>query len=240
MNYRIVCSLAVLCFYINASAQAASFDCQKAKSINEQLICSDAELSKIDEELAITYKEALKRTTNPKDLAANQRDEWRRREKECASKDCLINWFAQRKASLEKVSSQPKDLIAELQKKYSQDITFSSPRAAQIVNSYNIDCKSNDGRYLPLINLLYTSLAASGGKWKTKLFVENRGEEVRIYESGYFLDGRKMEGGGVKFEINRWGELIPHLGITTEAILNACYGSYGRIWVTPQINSNGR
>ena len=54
-----------------SGAHSASFDCQKAKSVNERLICEDAELSKLDDELAFAYKEALRKSSNPKELVAN-------------------------------------------------------------------------------------------------------------------------------------------------------------------------
>lgn len=41
------------------STQAASFDCAKAATKVEKLICSDADLSKLDEELSVAYKTAL-------------------------------------------------------------------------------------------------------------------------------------------------------------------------------------
>ena len=79
---------------------SASFNCQKAMSVSERLICDDAELSKLDDEAALAYKEALRNSANPKEVVASQRDAWRQREKECSSKACLIEWFAQRKSSL--------------------------------------------------------------------------------------------------------------------------------------------
>ena len=42
------------------TAQAASFDCKKAKSKLEKRVCSDPALSKADEQLAKAYNEALK------------------------------------------------------------------------------------------------------------------------------------------------------------------------------------
>ena len=48
-----------------ATTQAASFDCAKAKSDTEKLICGDAALSTLDEELSRAYKKA---TANPRDM----------------------------------------------------------------------------------------------------------------------------------------------------------------------------
>ncbi len=42
------------------TAYSASFDCTKAKSTVEKAICTDTELSKLDEDLSKVYKDALK------------------------------------------------------------------------------------------------------------------------------------------------------------------------------------
>lgn len=83
---------------LSTGAHSASFDCQKAKSINEKLICQDEDLSKLDDELSVIYKSAIAKSETPKDLIANQRTAWKQREAECSSKSCLLDWFAQRKA----------------------------------------------------------------------------------------------------------------------------------------------
>lgn len=83
---------------LSTEAYSASFDCQKAKSINEKLICQDEDLSKLDDELAVIYKSAIAKYETPKNLIVNQRIAWKQREEECSSKSCLLDWFAQRKA----------------------------------------------------------------------------------------------------------------------------------------------
>lgn len=48
------------------SASAASFDCKKAKSKVDKLICATPELSKADDELGAAFNEALKALAGPK------------------------------------------------------------------------------------------------------------------------------------------------------------------------------
>ena len=57
-------------------AQAASFDCNKAASTTEKLICSDAETSALDGKLQGAYKAALAATDayGKKALAEEQRN----------------------------------------------------------------------------------------------------------------------------------------------------------------------
>jgi uncharacterized protein len=49
---------------LQGAAQAASFDCAKAQSKVEKIICADAELSKLDEDLATAYWLAIRNHTN--------------------------------------------------------------------------------------------------------------------------------------------------------------------------------
>ncbi len=52
-------SLGMILFFYIQVGNAASFDCNKAKSPVEKAICTDSELSKLDEDLSQTYKAAL-------------------------------------------------------------------------------------------------------------------------------------------------------------------------------------
>ena len=97
---------AISLLVFNSTTYAASFDCQKAKSINERLICEDAELSKLDDENVSAYKDALRKSSNPNELIANQRDAWKYRENKCSSKACLVDWYSQRQSYLNATSSQ--------------------------------------------------------------------------------------------------------------------------------------
>jgi TPR repeat protein len=92
-----IIGFSLLLLALTPNTYSASFDCQKAQSANERLICDDTELSKLDDELELAYKDALRKSSNPKELLSNQRDAWKRREKECSSKACLANWFSERK-----------------------------------------------------------------------------------------------------------------------------------------------
>lgn len=113
----------LLILTLASSSHSASFDCKKAKSINEHLICEDEDLSKLDDELAFIYKEALRKSLNQKELTANQRDAWRHRENECSSKACLVEWFSQRKTYLSATNSQPTDQLSTAYLPWTLDVT---------------------------------------------------------------------------------------------------------------------
>ena len=119
--------------------------------------------------------------------------------------------------------------VDELKAKYGKNIIFADKQAKRIVLGFVIDCNS-ETRVLPLINMLYArvdAIESSGNGSKFISIAESRGREVRIYDHMKTSDGQEME--KLAFEINQWGELIPH-GISTAPILNACAGSQGPIW----------
>ena len=121
------------------------------------------------------------------------------------------------------------DYVADLEKNHGKRLIFVTPEAEDIVSSFNIGCKTEDGRYVPLRNLLLARLKETdSSKITVTTKVDNRGADIRIIDVVKDMDKILME--DIVMEINQWGELIP-LTITTEAILNTCFGAYGPIWV---------
>ena len=70
------------------TACAASFDCDKASTKVENLICKNSGLSKLDEDLGASYSKALKTVSNPFALRLQQR-EWIKLRNQCTDKSCL-------------------------------------------------------------------------------------------------------------------------------------------------------
>lgn len=123
--------------------------------------------------------------------------------------------------------------IAGLQRKYRDNLIFSSAGAKGIVMTYAVACPTKETRSLPLKNLIFTQMDQVNRMGGTaKFFVENRGNEIRIFQAIY-KDGKSMGNPEIAYEINSWGEMRPY-ALTKMALLNTCYGSAGPIWITPQ------
>lgn len=91
----------VVCLAISSgTAAAASFDCKKAKTSAEKLICATPELSKADEELAREYKAARQATKNGKALREAQAAWLRNTRNACADAACMLAAYKQRVAEL--------------------------------------------------------------------------------------------------------------------------------------------
>lgn len=79
---------------------APSFDCKKARSASEKTICGDAELSRMDRELAELYRAARAAAKDPQAFRQAAAEEWRIREESCRDRGCLIQWYQKRKLQL--------------------------------------------------------------------------------------------------------------------------------------------
>jgi hypothetical protein len=85
---------------ISANRVSPSFDCTKARSDSEKLICKDSKLSSLDSELSKIYERAKAQTLNPAAFKKQNIAEWKWREINCHTKECLLDWYARRKAQL--------------------------------------------------------------------------------------------------------------------------------------------
>ena len=71
MNRKVLSILGGL--LLSFTVHAASFDCAQASAKVENIICGDAELSKLDEELSTTYKTCLQDAKHAKAIKESQR-----------------------------------------------------------------------------------------------------------------------------------------------------------------------
>ena len=77
-----------------------SFDCRKARSATEKMICSDAQLARLDSELGWLHARASSSSRNRWAFRQQSEQEWKRREATCRDRDCLVRWYAQRRQQL--------------------------------------------------------------------------------------------------------------------------------------------
>lgn len=88
------------------SARAATFDCTKALTHIEKTICSDKELSAMDDRLGRLYKDVLAHPSNAASVKTEQKA-WLALRDQCANPDCLKKAYADRIAALSGTSAPP-------------------------------------------------------------------------------------------------------------------------------------
>ena len=78
-----------------------SFDCALARSPAERRICADAELSQLDRDLGRLHARAKNSTADGAAFRRQNEREWRRRESVCGGdRECLLDWYADRREQL--------------------------------------------------------------------------------------------------------------------------------------------
>jgi uncharacterized protein len=92
----------------SAEPVRASFDCGKARSRAERIICSDGELARQDRELGRLYARARDAAPDSAAFRRQNEQEWRRRETTCDDRECLLRWYAQRRSQLNAELSLPR------------------------------------------------------------------------------------------------------------------------------------
>jgi uncharacterized protein YecT (DUF1311 family) len=83
-----------------STAPVASFDCNKASSTQEKLICTNPALGEADLKLSIAYKTALQKSTNPEQLKKDQINWMKTNRNLCTDSQCLMTSISSRTSAL--------------------------------------------------------------------------------------------------------------------------------------------
>lgn len=79
---------------------AASFDCAKARSAQEKMICSDRDLARLDVDLSAAYRKAREAATDAKALQTEQLQWLKSTREACSDKACLADAYKSRMVQL--------------------------------------------------------------------------------------------------------------------------------------------
>lgn len=99
---RVVLACALVFLYLPATpARSASFNCTKSSAEVERMICADAQLSALDDELAETYRVAMKKMGQERGtrLGGNQ-IAWLKSRDACKDRLCVETMYRTRRAML--------------------------------------------------------------------------------------------------------------------------------------------
>ena len=81
---------------VATASHSAGFDCGKASTKVEKLICQDTELSELDSRMSDVYEQALTRTNEASQLKEQQRRWLRDVRNQCSDLSCLKSTYTQR------------------------------------------------------------------------------------------------------------------------------------------------
>jgi len=97
-----------------STACAASFDCTKATTKVEKMICANAGLSKLDGELGKAYFKVLKTFHGMPSIRQKQR-EWLKKRNKCGEVECLKSRYQERIAVLKRVRTPSKQELQRME-----------------------------------------------------------------------------------------------------------------------------
>lgn len=83
----------VLGLFFSVTSQAASFDCTKASSKIEKIICTDKYLSKMDEDLAAAYKRG-QQNDKQADFLRREQMVWLKGRNNCTDAACVRCFYS--------------------------------------------------------------------------------------------------------------------------------------------------
>lgn len=99
--YKTIWFLVLLATLAAAESKAASFDCAKASTRSERLICSDRKLQELDEKVTVAYRTAYSAASDKQGLKAEQ-FEWLKQRDVCETSDCIAEAYQSRIYALKK------------------------------------------------------------------------------------------------------------------------------------------
>jgi len=99
MIYQQKTTIFLVLFLMAFKSHAVSFDCAKASTLVEKTVCSDKELSDLDDLLMQSYKNAMSNATNKKALKAAQLA-WLKTRNRCQDVGCLKKAYGERTKQL--------------------------------------------------------------------------------------------------------------------------------------------
>lgn len=88
-------SATALWLMLGCSVHAASFDCKKAQTSVEKLICADVDLSKLDEDMAVAYTNSANVSGGATSTRQRQK-QWLKERNVCVDAACLKNAYLSR------------------------------------------------------------------------------------------------------------------------------------------------
>lgn len=97
--------LVVFPLFLTAKAQGTSFDCEKATTKVEKLICADSELSRLDEEMSAVYKTTLQDEKHADSVRKAQK-QWLKERNVCSDAACVKRAYETRLHGLSSLTTR--------------------------------------------------------------------------------------------------------------------------------------
>jgi uncharacterized protein len=210
----------LLIFYVSLG-YSASFDCNRANTAVEKLICGDNELSKLDDELNNVYKSALmKLKANDRQNLLEEQKSWLKYTRAlCDDLTCLKKTYAQRIKELSRSDLNFSDTLESFEQdgEHYNIVTLHDPNYR--ISSFNEDLsKRNEGKIVGCYMLIDVPVGTAHGNHSYGGFCTliNGSKKTNV-----LICNDDMVGNFQMFEINK---ATPEKKDLIEFTISNCYG----------------
>lgn len=192
---------------MGGTAQAASFDCAKASTKVEHLICDNPEILKLDEEMAASYKAALQDQSKADSLRQAQK-QWIKGRNACEDTACVKRTYESRLLFLRNADTQAKAVAGGVNKpKAHYDLLMSEDDAVckPVLEEYNKNIQLDLYKPDPPRAYPWPVPPKLAVEWKVKPWSKAIPERERLSLEGMYSIIEADVGGDGKVEtIVRW------------------------------------
>jgi uncharacterized protein YecT (DUF1311 family) len=181
---------------IPATGYPASFDCKKAKSEVEKMICTDPEISKLDDQLTALYMSALASASNEDDRGGIKRKQrnWLRSRDTCRDRNCVQARYEQQIRSVTvKVGNAPtareedrrRDPYAEfysLARRASYRLVYSAAHICEAIRHSLLD--NVRGKIPDIYSQVPWTADPSGSRWNARIKLRYADDQIMSTSEG--------------------------------------------------------
>lgn len=114
----------ISCLLFSSASFAVSFDCSKAQSKTEKLVCGSPSLSQADDELYADYLQAKKITGNSDEFKKTVRENRKLRLQNCDTEACQLEWYKKSSVLFRNIADSKNPASAQICYKDGQQVTL--------------------------------------------------------------------------------------------------------------------
>ncbi len=206
-----IITIGLVAFTLASDIYAAGFDCAKASTLVETVICSDSEISTLDETLSSSYRDALAVSSNANNIKLDQRN-WLKKRNLCKDKACLKDSYNQRINELASVNPLPKTVGDCVDSSIAEKLTrFEGAIAGEAGGEVAVQLKNGISLYIQNIANFPGTENADKYMFSTNDFL--KGDKVKLCLQALPTDCPKGDDRGKIYSVTNYKNNMSFVGV---------------------------
>jgi len=206
-----IIAIGLISFTLASDIYAASFDCAKASTLVENVICSDSEISTLDETLSSSYRDALADANHANNIKIDQRN-WLKKRNSCKDKACLQGMYEQRINDLASVNPLPKKVGDCVDSSIAEKVTrFEGAVAGEAGGEVAVQLKNGISLYIQNIANFPSTENADKYMFSTNDFL--KGDKVKVCLQELPTDCPKGDDRGKIYSVTNYKNNLSFVGV---------------------------